>query len=424
MSDFRYFTTRLYQSGSTANPVIAELPLTNVSFDAQLNSIGTFTGELLLSGVDFITNSSGSIVSKLNIFDGTTPGKTILWVDYGGKLIWSGVIWQREWDSGTETLKITGQEMLSYFKRRRITDNLQFPNPSSTPVLPSDPALIAEYLMVQYAQGQSGSGYSKEHGNIGLHAQSSIPTVGISTARSYYDFELKEVYQAVKDLSDGLDSSSTTPFFDFLITPSYNSSNLPINTFTIQIPFSSSSYVTLQLPGNITEYSYVEDASIAANTLFGMGYGSNASKTIAVATDDSTVNYPTTWGSISSYGDAALLEDAASFIDISNIGLLEAVTVGQMNAVARAPITMQVVIMSYVDPYLGTFNLGDQVFFYITDDMFPNGVPSNYDGTLNYYWRVVGISVQPGEDKTSRVTLTISQPYINYGNVTQKTVSG
>ena len=83
MADFRYFTTALYQSGSTPNSIIAELPLTAVSFDTQLNSIGSFTGELLLSGMD---------AAKLNIFNGTNPGQTCLYVDYNGQIIWGGVI--------------------------------------------------------------------------------------------------------------------------------------------------------------------------------------------------------------------------------------------------------------------------------------------------------------------------------------------
>lgn len=426
MSEFRYFTSQLYQSGSTPNPVIAEIPFTNVAFDAQLNSIGTFTGEVLLSGLDFVSNSSGLLTDKMNIFNGTQPGQTILWIDYNGVLIWSGVIWQREWDTSTQILKITGQEMLSYFKRRKITDTLSFPS-SSLISNSSDPVLIANYLMTYYAQGKDSS-FPKTHGNIGLLAESSPATDHLSITREYFDFELKEIYQAVKDLSDGLDSNTTDPYFDFVIKPSYNSNNLPVNTLHFMIPNDSSNTVALQFPGNLVEYSYTEDGSSMVNTLFGLGYGSNALKTIAVATDDASV-YPTYWGSISSYGNGALLEDSASFIDIQNLGLLETSTLGQLNALSHAPTTIQAVIAPYVDPYLGTFNLGDDANILIIDDMFPNGFPytsagSVFPGIYNALWRVVAISVQPGEDKESRVTITLSQPYVNFGNVTQKTVTG
>ena len=111
MSDYRYVTTQLYVSGS-ANPVIGELPFTGVNFTTQLSSIGTFTGEILASGID---------PTVLNLDTATTPGKVGLYVFKGNNPVWSGVIWNREWDSSTQLLKITAQEMMSYYQHRRIT---------------------------------------------------------------------------------------------------------------------------------------------------------------------------------------------------------------------------------------------------------------------------------------------------------------
>ena len=126
---FRYVTTNLYQSGSSANPIIAELPFTNVNFTQQLNSIGTFQGEVLLSGI----NST-----NLNVYNGTIPGKTILWVIYNDTQssnsypVWSGVIWNREYDSDSQILHITAQEMLSLYQRRRISDNKNYTTNTAT----------------------------------------------------------------------------------------------------------------------------------------------------------------------------------------------------------------------------------------------------------------------------------------------------
>ena len=406
MSDFRYFTTQLYQSGSTPNPILAELPFTNVSFDAQMNSIGSFTGDILISGLDVI-NNNGNIISKLNVFNGTLPGKTALYVEYNGQLIWSGIIWQREWDSNTQMLKISGQEMLSYFKRRRIVDNITYTN--------TDPAVMANYLLTNYAQG-------KTHGNIGL--QPSSTTTGLSVSRSYFNFELKEIYQAVKDLSDGLDSTSSNPFFDFMIRPSYDSNNRIINTLVLGNPyfnFNVSGVTAFNFPGNIVEYTFSENGSTATNMLYGLGYGANTNKVMAKAADDSTAYFSTygIYGSISSMGNAALLEDSANFIDIADIGLLESTTLGQLNAVSAPPTTIQLVIAPYTDPYLGTFYVGDFVKLIINDDMFPNGFTATPPGTFNIFWRIVAISVAPGENGPSRVTVTLSQPIVNYGTVTQ-----
>ena len=74
MTDYRYVTTQLYQSGSTPNPIIGEYPFTRVNFTQQLSTIGTFTGDLLLSGFD---------ASTMNIDAGLTPGKVALYVFHG-----------------------------------------------------------------------------------------------------------------------------------------------------------------------------------------------------------------------------------------------------------------------------------------------------------------------------------------------------
>jgi hypothetical protein len=413
MADFRYITTALYQNGSTPNSVICELPLTNVSFDTQLNSIGSFTGEILLSGVDY---------TKLNIYNGTNPGQTCLYVDYGGTIIWGGIIWAREYDSQSQILKITGQEMLSYFTRRKITplnNSTTYGNASTSGNISYsnvDVCTVANDLIVNYAQNvtfPSQGGTVK--GNIGL--QGSSHTSGYNITRTYFDFELKEVFQAVKDLSDGLDASLQVPFFDFYINYTYDSSGRPVKHFQMANPYATAINPTtvFQFPGNLVMYSYNQDASNTANALWGLGYGKNSSKIIALALDN---NYSFGGSINSTNGNAAILEDTANFIDIEDNTLLQATTLGQLNArsgitigsspVITAPEVLQVVIPPYVDPYLTTYNAGDFARVIIIDDLFPSG----YD-TVN--WRIVSITVDPGEDKESRVTVTLSRAIYNLG---------
>ena len=427
MSDFRYFTTALYQSGTTPNPILAELPLTAVSFDTQLNSIGSFQGELLLSGLD---------ATKLNVFTGTNPGQTCLYVDYNGQIIWGGVIWMREYDSTTQILKITGQEMLSYFKRRKITplnitgwtptgsgsqiinNSIQYGNPNSSPVVGVDICAIANDLIVNYAQKVTFPSQGETvKGNIGLNSSST--TSSYLVTRTYFDYELKEVYQAVKDLSDGLDSSSGNPYFDFVITYTYDSSGRPVKHFTMYNPSSASVNAVFQFPGNLVEYIYNQDATNTTNALWGLGYGKNANKIIALALDNQYSYDPA--GSINSTsGNAAILEDVASFIDIENTDLLGATNLGQLNArtgithptsgnpVISAPEVVQVVLPPYVDPYLGSYKVGDYARLVLIDDLFPAGYDYNN-------WRIGSISVEPGEDGASRVTVSLSRAVYNQG---------
>ena len=364
---FRYVTTNIYQSGSTPNPVIAELPFTGVNFTQQLNSIGTFQGNVLLSGI----NST-----NLNVYNGTTPGKTILWVIYNDTEssnsypVWSGVIWNREYDSENQTLSITAQEMLSLYQRRRISDTKTY--------TAQDPTYVAQNLM-QYTE-------AKSYGKTGLAY--SVPSSSFSTTKTYNNYEFKSVYQAVKDLAQN--------FFDFAIIPYLSSGDL-VNQFTIGLPlgtpYSSSdpTSAVFQFPGNVVSYRFPEDGISAANRLYGLGYGANSKKLTTTAVDSAkyTDGFP-------------LLEDAVNYIDIGDQTLLNNTTLGHLNAVSYPPTTVEIVIPTYVDPYYYThYSIGDTVQVRITDDYFPSG--------LNLILRIVGMSVNPGENGPDRVTLTLTR---------------
>lgn len=368
--------TGTYTSGGTAsgnNPILAELPFTGVSFTTQLNSVGTFQGHVLLSGL----NSN-----ELNAYNGTIPGRTILWVLYTDPdtltsiPVWSGVIWAREYESASQTLKISAQEMMSLFNRRRISTTKDY---SATNY---DPAYIAHQLML-YAE-------SRPYGNISLSY--SVGSTAYVTKKKYEGYELKSVYQAIKDLSSN--------YFDFRIKPMLIGGNL-VNVFslaqTLGVTYSTTSLIAsvFQFPGNLISYKFPEDASGAANKLYGLGYGANNTKVIAVATD------------ASKYADGfGLLEDSANYIDIGDNQLLKDVTLGQLNAISYPPTTVEIVIPPYVDPLYPQYNVGDQVRLMIKDDYFPSGIDF---GVSPEPMRVMAITVSPGESGPSQVTLTLTR---------------
>jgi hypothetical protein len=369
-SEFRYVTTNLYQSGSTPNPIIAELPLTGVNYTNQLNSNGTFQGHLLLSGV----NSNA-----VNAYDGTIPGKTILWVlytdpeSYASIPVWSGVIWARDYDSTTQTLSITAQEMMSLYQKRLISATKDYSAHFY------DPAYIA-YNLMQFAESQT-------HGNTGL-LYNNI-TTSYATKKKYNGYELKSVYQAIKDLAQN--------FFDFTIKPYAFSGGLQ-NKFTLGAPLGTTYSATnpnafvFQLPGNLIGYQFPEDASMANNKLYGLGYGANNTKIVAIAVDPAKIGYT---------GDWPLLENTANYIDVGDNQLLKDLTLGQLNATSYPPTTVQVMLAPYIDPIYPLYQIGDQVRLDIQDDYFPSA--------LNTVMRIVAISVNPGENGPSRITITLTR---------------
>lgn len=451
--EFRYVTTRIFQDGSTPNPIIAELPLTGVSYTSQLNSVGTFQGHLLLSGEN---------ADIYNAYEGTIPGKTMLWVLYTNAVtntaipVWSGVIWAREYDGATQTLSLSAQEFLSLYNRRLISTTKDYSDNPSDPD-GYDPSFIAQELF-EYAEGLN-------HGLTGLNTTLFVDSTAFRTKKKYEGYQLKSVYQAVKDLSAN--------YFDFAIKPLVNGDNL-VNYLEIGYPLGSVYSATnpyelvFSFPGNLVDYKFPEDASIANNVLYGLGYGDNDTKVVAIAKDPSKIGTYTITsafgtGSVITFtsankfqegqevlitgvvpsqyngtyiitgvstadftvagiatgtyvsggqakGSWTLLENTANYTDIGELQLLKDLTLGQLESTSNPPATIEIIIPTYIDPIYTSYNIGDQVRLDIKDDYF-------YSGLNGEILRIIAISVQPGEDGPSRVTLTLSR-LLGAGEVT------
>lgn len=359
-------TYRYLFANLLTNEIIAELPLTGVSFTQQLNQAGTLQGHLLLSGM---------ATEQFNVNASTIPAKTAIYVDRNGDLVWGGVIWGRTYNSADQTLSLIAREFESYFERRRITTTTAFTN--------TDQLVIARTL-IDNAQ-------AVPYGDIGVITGSE--TSGVLVDRIYYDYELKGVYPAVQDLSRAEDG------FDFNIKVEYDPiTEEPIKTLILGYPRTGTIYdindpdalVFIFPAGNIVEYEYPEDGAIAANSVYAQGAGSNEGKLIENAQD--TSKFAEGW---------ALLEDQANYSDVTDVTLLQELAIGQVRATAYPPTVIKIVVPAYVTPEFGSYDLGDDARLIITDERFPE--------TLDAVYRIVSLSVQPGEDGPERVTLTLTE---------------
>ena len=345
------------------NQILAELPLTGVAFTQQLNQAGTFSGHLLVSGINAATQ---------NLLNATIPGRCAVYVDRSGVLVWGGIIWSREYDSTSQHVKISAREWESYFERRRITSDLFYSN--------VDQLAVAQSL-VNTAQ-------AVPFGNIGVTV--GTETSGVLISKNFYAYERKTYFQALQDISRALNG------FDFNVNVSYDSSGLPQKTLLLGYPrigntysVSSISVPVFELPGNMVEYVYPEDGTIAANTIYALGAGTNEGKLIATASD--TTKTAAGW---------PLLEDAANYSDVADATLLQNLASGQVQAVSYPPTTLRVTVPPFQDPIFGTYSIGDQARVRILDAYFTSELDTNY--------RIVGLSVQPGENGPERATITLT----------------
>ena len=361
-------TYRYLLADLITNEIIAELPLTGVAFTQQLNQAGTFSGHLLLSGI----NSAA-----FNVDASTTPGRNGIYVDRDGVLVWGGIIWGRSYKSIEQILTLQAREFISYFEHRRITQDVAFTN--------IDQLVIAKTL-VEDAQ-------TKTYGDVGIIYNSlGQTTSGVLVDRVYYYYEIKSVYNAIQDLSRQSDG------FDFDIDVYYDAiTGVPVKAFNTYYPKSGTAYsavnpyaLVFNFPaGNVVEYEYPEDGSIVANTVYALGAGSNEGKLISLGQELPLLvdGWP-------------LLEDQANYSDITDQTVLDNLATAQALATSYPPTTIKMTVPAYVAP-IGTYEVGDECRVIITDNRFPD--------TLDTVYRIVGLSVQPGEDGPERITLTLTQ---------------
>lgn len=363
MTQYRYLFADLL-----TNQIIGELPLTGVNFTKQLNSIGTFNGHLLLSGV----NAYG-----LNVDACTTPVRNALYVDRDNVLVWGGIVWGRQYDSASQTLSLQAQEFESYFQHRLVSTTQVFTN--------ADQLTIAQSLVT--------AAQSVPNGDIGVIVGTEIS--GVLRNATFFDYELKNVYQAVLDLSRSDNG------FDFNIEVAYDGGFNPAKTLQFGYPRSGTIYsdtdpaaLVFEFPaGNIVEYSYPEDGSTTANTVYAVGAGSNEGKRIAVASDATKLvdGWP-------------VMETYTNYTDYTDLTLLGNLAAGQVAAVSTPPTTVQIVVPPFIDPVLGSYSVGDDCRLRIIDDRFPTGLDATY--------RIVALNVTPGEDGPERATLTLTKPTV------------
>lgn len=366
MVQYRYLFADLL-----TNQIQAELPLTAVNFSQALNAGGALQGSVLLSG---LPAAQTAMVA-------TVPGRSALYVDRDGVLVWGGIIWNRTYNSTSQRLSLSAGEFETYFNRRRIVSNATFYN--------TDQLTVAQSL-INTAQAAT-------NGNIGVVVPSLVSSENIT--RVFYGYEQKTVLSALQDLAKAGSGTAGATGFDFSIDVAYDASMTPTKTLNLGYPrlgnvYSSTSTTVpvFEFPaGNVLEYEYPEDGSLVANTIYATGAGSNEGKMIYSATDSTKI--ASGW---------PLLEDSASYSDIIDANLIQNLAAGQVAAVSYPPTVLKIIANPSLDPILGAYRVGDDARVRILDDRFPNGLDTTY--------RITALNVTPGETGPERVTVTLSLP--------------
>ena len=300
------------------NEVLAELPLTGVTYAQELNAPGSFSGRLLISDI----RQTG-----YDLVNTTKPSRTAVYIDRDGTIVWGGILWSRQYDSSTQSIVFAGREFESYYEHRRIT---------TTYVAPAgrDQFTVVEDLFNAVA-GVTG-------GDIGVVIPTTTSGQTLTSVLPIFAYERRPVLDVCRELS-----RQESPYgFDFSIDCAYNSSGVIVKNLNLSYPRRGKVYAPnsantpmLELPGNMVSYTYPEDGNAVVNKMYGIGPGSNEGQYIATYTDSAqiTAGYP-------------VLEGSVSLTQILNPTVVDSMTQASQQAQKNPVVVMQIVWDAYTDP--------------------------------------------------------------------------
>jgi len=340
----------------------AELPLRGVTYERVLNGEGTWRGSLPLGAAE---------VDVLDPISATEPGRSTLYVERDGQLVYGGPVLRRRYASDNRELELQGKTFENLLARRTIYPSAIFENVEIFAVVRS---LVASLT-------------AREYGAIALEV--STASTGVTMTERYYDWQFKPVLETLQQLA------AREKGFDFTIEVSYGTDGRPRKFLNLGYPRLGRSrglgQVAFTYPGSISSYSWPEDAENGVNLLHGIGSGE--ADTMLQVTETDTDSLVRGW---------PIYEGTYSNQDVRIEDTLRRHAIEELRA-RRIPFVLpEVAVRGDQYPQVGTFALGDDVRVMINDFRFPHGVDD--------YFRVIGLSVSPN-DKTAveQTTLTLAR---------------
>lgn len=347
--------------------ILDELPLAGVSFGKRLNDTGSFRGQLRVDDPTLREREPRLL---------TEPGRTAVYVDRDGQLIWGGIVWTSQYSAANATLEIGASDFLSYLEHRRVL---------SYPVDGNGVVVYTDTDQLQIAAGLVALCQQHPGGDLGIEVRGPAAS-GVTRTVRYGAGELKPVADALRDLANADQG------FDFAADVEYGSDGRPVRFVRLGFP-------RLGQPGgphvweygaNLVDFTWPRDAASMATRVFALGTADGDVPLLRFAED--TAAYATGW---------ALTEHASSQLDTGDAALVQAHATGELAAVRRPVVLPALTVRADLDPALGSYSVGDDARLVIGDPYFAGD-------QLDAVVRLLGFEVTPGDDAgTEQVTLTV-----------------
>lgn len=385
---FSDFTYLLYDFMS--GELLADLPFTGVSFSQRLNTPGQWQGSIVLGDPRL-----GDVLTP------TQPGRTALFVDYQGQLVWGGFIQTRSYDNSARPFKINlaAKEFGEYWTmREQALDYTSTWSSSNADPLVIASTVISDAMAVSNSALASGTGFP-------LDIVTNATPSGDWIEASYPISQRQNVDTIVNQLV----SMGYPVGFDLRYDVAY-AAGVPAVTLTMANPrlgdVGSASSVTVDQTSALS-FTYPEDATGQAMVLYETSAGSGGTEVDVTNPDPLTDGYP-------------LYETTISHTIPTTPDVLNAMANSDMALSSYPAVVPTITYPVNVDPMLGSFNVGDDILWKIPaialtqagveasfDERFPRGL--NVEEPY-FYFRVVGLDVTVPEAGVATMVLTLNVP--------------
>lgn len=355
MPSYRYYAADLL----TGN-VLGDIDPFGVFLSKHKNRPGQFTGNIKLTG---------DTVDDAIRLSCTIPGRTALYMERNGTLIWGGILWNRMWSTQGKSLQLGARTFESVFEHAVLESHFIQQKIAQETIL--------QNLLTQI-QAQAGC-------NFGITI-ASLPTTGRNRTVLIPDYEYHFAMDALNqliDVDEGLEISidvtaSATP-------------DRPNKVMRVGYPKLGAANANLffDYPGNVTDYWIPESAAEGGVKFAALGYGSGnkIARATAVLQDLLDAGWPAWWvvKNYSSIADVGILQDKVMQDSIDS-------------RIPKATPTFD--LHPEYASFDGWNNIGDTFNVAIKDYRYPNG--------FNMTSRMIGWELTPASsDSAEQVKLLV-----------------
>jgi hypothetical protein len=243
--------------------VITELPLRGAAPSWAVNDPGDLGGPTI--------NASGlSTFRRMDVRTSTVPYKCGIAVERDGRIVWTGIITARRYDSTTGVFTLTVPGLLAYWRRRLVTANRVYNQVDQF-------AIVTDLLRVG--------------GDPTIPLVLNAPPSGVIRDRSIDVTDQKPVFDAIMELADNLNGYEIAIESDWSTLSGVQRvvHNLRLGSPRLGRPASSESLLLLEYPGNVRAYTWDEDGDAFATEVWGVSTSDDGSTLLQVGVNNDLI---------------------------------------------------------------------------------------------------------------------------------------